>query len=89
MARLFTINFHYQGQDYSAKITVRQTPFFTEYNICPFDEALFRSLHSHTIVSDTNEQFRFLDCLEETELMTLIRISVTEHLKQLSRITQS
>jgi hypothetical protein len=87
MARVFTINFSHKGQDRSAVIAVRPTPFYTEYNVSLFDEDIAHDLHSTTIISSTNQQFRYQDCLHETELMQKIILGVTEHLhhcKQLS-----
>ena len=82
MARVFTINFTHKGQDRSAVIAVRPTPFYTEYSVSLFDEDIAHDLHSTTIVSSTNEKFRYLDCLQETELMQKIILGVSEHLIQ-------
>lgn len=82
MARVFTISFPYKGQDRSAVIAVRPTPFYTEYIVSLFDEDISHDLHSTTIVSSSNENFRFMDCLHETELMKKILVAVSEHLHQ-------
>lgn len=87
MARVFTINFTHKGEDRSAMINVRSTPFYTEYCISLFDEDIAHDLHSAVIISGANEKFRYLDSLRETELMKKILLAVTEHLqlsKQLS-----
>lgn len=85
MARVFTINFAHEGQDRSAMIAVRPTPFLTEYNISLFDEDLAHDLHSTTIVF-SHDHYRYQDCLGETDLMKAILAAVMEHLRQFRQV---
>jgi hypothetical protein len=87
MARVFTINFSYLGEDRSAMINVRPTPFYTEYAITLFDEEIAHELHSNTIISATNENFRYMDCLYETDLMKNILVAVSHHLQVAKQIS--
>ena len=59
MARLFSIQFYYQGINYNALVTVRPTPFFTEYHLSMLDENILNQLPDNRILSSSPTHFVF------------------------------
>ena len=82
MARIFTINFDYDGAFYNAVVSVRSTPFYTEYVLTNFNEELLKSLPGNKIISKGPGHFIFQnanDAHSEPLMKTIIK-AVSEHL---------
>jgi len=58
MARIFNIYFNYNNATYNAMVSVRTTPFFTEYTL-DFDEELMQLLPGNKIISTSPDHFIF------------------------------
>jgi hypothetical protein len=82
MARIFNIYFPHENLVRSAIVSVRKTPFFTEYTLTNFDEELLLYLPGNKIISRSPEHFIFQNASVEhsTELMKAIIKAVAEHL---------
>ncbi|MGZ5134794.1 MAG: hypothetical protein ACXWCG_06580 [Flavitalea sp.] len=82
MARIFNIYFTYNGMMHNAIVSVRTTPFFTEYNLNNFNEELLGLLPGNKILSTGPDHFVFQNVTSENSpaLMKAIIQSVTEHL---------
>jgi hypothetical protein len=81
MARIFSINFFLEGSTHNAMISVRTTPFHTEYTVSMLDADLSSQLLSDRIVSSAPGQFVFqnVPLNNYTRLMhELIRV-VSDH----------
>ncbi len=59
MARLFTINFNFEGCMHNALVTVKTTPFFTEYQLSMLDEEILNQLPDNRILSSSPAHFVF------------------------------
>jgi hypothetical protein len=83
MARIFSIQFDYEGMVHTAMVTVRTTPFFTEYGISMLDDELMQQLPGNKIVSATPNQLAFMNTSvkEVTPLMECILSAVANHLQ--------
>lgn len=83
MARIFSIQFDYDGTLYTAMVSVRDTPFFTEYSISMLDEEVLRQLPVNKIVSTGPHHFTFLNTpeKEQSSLMEAIIHAVSNHLQ--------
>ena len=83
MARIFNIYFSHDNLVHSAIVSVRATPFFTEYTLTNFDEQLLDYLPGNKIISRSADHFIFQNASDEhsTELMMSIIKAVTEHLQ--------
>jgi hypothetical protein len=82
MARIFNIYFNYNQQMHNAVVSVRTTPFFTEYTLIDFNEQLLELLPGNKIVSRGPNHFIFKNASDENSsaLMQAIIKAVTEHL---------
>jgi hypothetical protein len=82
MARIFNIYFQYDDMGYHAMVSVRSTPFFTEYTLNNINEDLLDFLPGNKIISKQNDHFIFPNATEEnsTILMDTIIKAVSEHL---------
>lgn len=82
MARIFSINFTYNEQTYGALISVRITPFFTEYHINMLEDELLNELPEKRIIAGSNGLLSFPDVRMENEtgLMVTIRKAVSDYL---------
>jgi hypothetical protein len=83
MARIFNIYFNYNELPYNAVVSVRTTPFLTEYILSNFDEDLIELLPSTKILSTGSEHFVFQNASQHhsMELMKEIIRAVAEHLQ--------
>lgn len=83
MARIFSIQFDYEGVVHTAMVSVRTTPFFTEYSINMLDEELMQQLPGNKIVSTAPNQLTFLNTSprEVSPLMECIINAVSYHLQ--------
>ena len=83
MARIFSIHFDHEGMTHTAMVSVRTTPFYTEYSISMLDEELLQQLPGHKIVSTTPNQLTFLNTKAEDQspLMVTILSAVSHHLQ--------
>jgi hypothetical protein len=83
MARIFSIQFDHEGIMHTAMVSVRTTPFFTEYSINMLDDALMQQLPGNKIVSTNPNQFTFLNTPvnDQTPLMESIIHAVSSHLQ--------
>ena len=82
MARIFNIYFAFEGMMYNAVVSVRTTPFHTEYTLNNFDDELFELLPGNKILSHSAEHFVFQNASSEnsTPLMNSIIKAVAEHM---------
>lgn len=83
MARIFSIQFDYEGIARAAMVTVRSTPFFTEYSINMLDDELMQQLPGNKIVSTAPNHLAFINtsAREATPLMECILNAVANHLQ--------
>jgi hypothetical protein len=83
MARIFSINFMHEGITYNAMVSVRTTPFFTEYIINMLDEEIKELLPNNKIISTSKDHFVFSDSTRENspELMEQIIQAVSHHMQ--------
>jgi hypothetical protein len=89
MARIFNIYFSYNGIMHNAIVSVRTTPFFTEYTLTHFDEDVLFLLPGNKILSTPGGGLFFQgagpgnpDCL----MKEIIR-AVEEHLHATETMT--
>lgn len=82
MARIFNIYFPYEDVVYHATVSVRTTPFFTEYTLNNINEALLDFLPGNKIISKTHDHFVFPNATDDSSpvLMDAIIKAVAEHL---------
>jgi hypothetical protein len=82
MARVFNIYFAFEGMIYNAVVSVRSTPFHTEYTLNNFDDELLRLLPGNKILSRSPGHFVFQNASNEnsTTLMESIIKAVSEHM---------
>jgi len=86
MARLFTIQFDYQGNSYNAMVTVRTTPFFTEYHLGMLDEEVLKQLPDNRILSSSPAHFVFANHNSNSpkDLMKEIIRSISDHVETMA-----
>ena len=82
MARIFNIYFLFNDTMHSAVVSVRTTPFFTEYTLNSCNEDLLQLLPGNKIVSKSNGQFIFQNTTPENSivLMNAIIKAIAEHM---------
>jgi hypothetical protein len=83
MARIFSINFTYAGMNHSAMVSVRTTPFYTEYSINSLNEELLEILPSTKIISSAPNQYFFEHIPKEktTPLMEILIKEISLHMR--------
>ena len=83
MARIFSIHFMYNDILYNAMVSVRTTPFFTEYSINMLDETIAEQLPNNKIISTSKNSFVFYDSTSQNSpsLMNEIIKAVEYHLQ--------
>ena len=81
MARIFSVGFMHKGVAHNAMISVRTSPFFTEYSIHIFDELLTALLPNNKVISTSENSFAFSDSTLENDpqLMDDILKAIAEH----------
>lgn len=82
MARIFNIYFAFEGMMHNAVVSVRSTPFFTEYTLNNFNEELLELLPGNKILSRSPGHFVFPDAtsVNSVALMDAIIKAVSEHM---------
>jgi hypothetical protein len=82
MARIFNIYFTYNDMMHSAIVSVRSTPFFTEFTLNNFNEDLLELLPGNKILSKAPDHFIFqnVSSANSSILMDEIIRAVSEHL---------
>ena len=82
MARIFNIYFVFEGMMYNAVVSVRSTPFHTEYTLNNFDDELLELLPGNKILSKSPGHFIFQNASSENSstLMNSIIKAVSEHM---------
>jgi len=82
MARIFNIYFAFEGMVYNAVVSVRSTPFLTEYTLNNFDDELLQLLPGNKILSQAPGHFVFQNASTSysTPLMDSIIKAVSEHM---------
>jgi hypothetical protein len=82
MARIFNIYFAFDGMMYNAVVSVRSTPFHTEYTLNNFDDELLELLPGNKILSKSPGHFVFQNASAENSsaLMNSIIKAVSEHM---------
>ena len=82
MARIFNIYFSYEGTSYHAIVSVRKTPFFTEFTLNNLPENLNDLLPGNKIISRSPGHFIFQHASVEhpQELLNAIINAVSEHM---------
>lgn len=85
MARIFSISFPYGGMEHNAMVSVRTTPFFTEYTITVFDTELADLLPNNKVISSAPNSFTFSDSTSENapQLMSGIIKAIAGHVHML------
>ena len=85
MARIFSINFDYEGEQHSAMVTVRITPFFTEYSLM-MENGIRDQLPGSIIISTSSNTLIFANATfdETTPLMQVILNAVSHHIQTLT-----
>ena len=80
MARIFSIEFTYNGAVHHAMITVRETPFHKEYKIALQETALYDQLPSDRIISIEPGNFTFANSSSQqyTDLAKQILAAIAE-----------
>ena len=80
MARIFNIYFTYNNRMHNAMVSVRNTPFFTEYTL-NFEEELMELLPGNKIISTSSDHFIFQHASSEdsSPLMQEIINAVSQH----------
>jgi hypothetical protein len=80
MARIFNIYFTYNNRMHNAMVSVRTTPFFTEYTL-RFDEEMLQLLPGNKIISTSSDHFIFQHASSEenSPLMEEILRAVSQH----------
>jgi len=83
MARIFSIQFQYDGTLHHAMIAVRTTPFFTEYAVTMLDDNVAAQLPNNKLISTSNFHLAFLDSTMENApaLMQAIQQAMAHHLQ--------
>ena len=83
MARIFSIQFIYEGIEYNVMVSARSTPFFNEYAVTMLDETIANLLPNNKIISTSKESFVFADSTNENSpgLMHTILRAVAHHLQ--------
>ena len=82
MARIFNIYFPFEEQMHNAVVSVRSTPFHTEYTLLNLNEDLLFLLPGNKILSRSSDHYVFQDAsaANNTQLMDAIIRAVAEHL---------
>jgi hypothetical protein len=83
MARIFSINFFHDGYPLTAMVSVRVTPFYTEYSIGMLPDEIAQELPGNKIIATGQNQLIFANATldHSTELMQNILIAVADHLQ--------
>ena len=83
MARIFNIYFTHDDRMHNAVVSVRNTPFFTEFTLNNFSEDLLELLPGNKILSKGPDHFIFQNASAEnsSKLMKEIIRAVSEHLQ--------
>lgn len=86
MARLFSIDFYYNGAIHNAMVTVRPTPFFTEYQLSMLDEDVLKQLPDNRILSSSPEHYVFAshNSSAPQDLMNEIIRSIADHVQTMA-----
>jgi hypothetical protein len=79
MARIFTIQFTYEGSDYTALVSERSTPLMTEYSLSMLDEVIEEALPSYKILSTPAGTIAFLGAGRPDGLMQGILLAISQH----------
>ncbi|RYZ23057.1 MAG: hypothetical protein EOO16_06650 [Chitinophagaceae bacterium] len=80
MARIFTIQFTYHGNEYSALVSERSTPLMTEYSLSMLDEDIEEALPSYKIMATPAGTIAFLGEPRPNALMQGILAAVSQHI---------
>jgi hypothetical protein len=85
MARIFSIQFFYKESLQNAMVSVRETAFYTEYQITMLDDFLKSQLPSDKIISTAQGHFAFANVLLQnyTGLMKEIIAAISGHIHSL------
>lgn len=65
MARIFSIQFSHDGTPQHAMVSMRDTPFFTEFAVSMLDDAIAAQLPNNKIISTEKGHFAFSDSTDE------------------------
>ena len=82
MARIFNIYFNYDDILHSAIVSVRSTPFFTEYTLGNLDEGLQSLLPDTRLFSQTPDHLFFQNMTTEHSVLLMNEIikTIVRHL---------
>ena len=86
MARIFNIYFTFNDTVHYAMVSVRNTPFYTEYTLNNVDESLLEHLPGNKIISPTPKHFLFANASPQYSIVLMNNIikAVKEHLQIVS-----
>jgi len=81
MARIFNIYFNYDSISYHAVVSVRTTPFYTEYSLNSISEDLLAGLPGNKIISLAPDHFVFQNAQKQhsVALMDAIIVAIKDH----------
>lgn len=85
MARIFSIDFMHEGNLCHAMVTVRDTPFYTEYSVQISDEEVAAQLPNNKIVSSYQDNYIFSDSTSQNSsaLMEELIHAIAGHIRTL------
>lgn len=86
MARIFTIQYSFDGETYNSMVSVKTTPFYMEYTLGDIDSSLATLLPGNKIIAPSAKNFFFPNAMphHSKELMQGITKAVAEHLQTVS-----
>ena len=85
MARIFSIDFIHEDNVCHAMVTVRNTPFFTEYSVQISDESVAAQLPNNKVISAYPDNYVFSDSTSRnsTALMDELIHAIAGHIRTL------
>ncbi len=87
MARLFTISFEYNNDQYNLLVTVKTTPYYMEYTLANLTDELQALLPGNKLISPSPKAFIFPNATaaHSRSLMNAISQAVSQHLQTISQ----
>jgi hypothetical protein len=79
MARIFTIEFTFEGSAYTALVSERSTPLAVEYSLSMLDEIIEEALPGYKILSTSTGAIAFLGAGRPDALMQGILNAIAQH----------
>lgn len=82
MARIFSIHFIHEGAEHNAMVSMRNTPFYTEYTVTMLHISIAGQLPNNKILSTSKDSFVFSDSTKENSpgLMQVIIQAIASYM---------